>query len=342
MNCQKTKTIWTGKNGIFLIAEIGVNHEGQFEVASNLIKLAKQAGVDAVKFQTYDTFHYISVSQKERFERTKSFELSQDEFKRLSIIAEDQKILFLSTPFDTGSVDFLDTIVPFFKISSGDLTNRELIKRIAKKKKPIILSTGLAVDIEIEKALQWIEEEVDSDFLRKNVILLHCVSSYPAPIDQANLLSIPYLKKRFGLPVGYSDHTMGIQACLTAVALGAVVIEKHFTDKKENRSFRDHAISADPSDMNLLVDGVKDIKASLGMYGNERLACERDNLLAMRRGLIATMDLEKGIVLSHDMITTARPAEGIDISKIDKVLGQKLLKDIYAGCPIKDDCIRWE
>ena len=122
MNCQKTKTIWTGKNGIFLIAEIGVNHEGQFEVASNLIKLAKQAGVDAVKFQTYDTFHYISVSQKERFERTKSFELSQDEFKRLSIIAEDQKILFLSTPFDTGSVDFLDTIVPFFKISSGEIT----------------------------------------------------------------------------------------------------------------------------------------------------------------------------------------------------------------------------
>ena len=241
-NCDLTKST-------FIIAEVGANHEGNLEVAKELVKVAAKTGADAVKFQTYHADKIVVKSERERYEHFQRFELKDEEFMQLAKLAKERNLIFLSTPFDIEAVDFIDKLVPAFKISSGDITYLPLIEHVARKNKPILLSTGMSNVEEIWQAIETVKRANSKLIEEEKLILLHCITSYPTKIEEANLRAIPFMKKTFRLPVGYSDHTLGFDACLYAVALGASVIEKHFTLDKYNREFRDHQLSADVEDM---------------------------------------------------------------------------------------------
>lgn len=325
----------------FVIAEIGNNHEGNFETAQMLIEQAAKTGVDAVKFQTIRAKKFVARTEEKRFQQIKRFELSDAQFKELARLAKSKGLLFLSTPFDFDSVDMLDEFVPAFKVASGDLNNYPFLKHLAQKEKPILLSTGVSTKEEIEKALKTIAS-ASSMPLPEQVVLLHCVSSYPVPIAQANLLSIPYLRDQFQVSVGYSDHTLGILACQTAVALGAQVIEKHFTYRKENQVFRDHALSADVTDMAQLVKNLRLIEDSMGKYTKRVMSCEQPSRIDMRRSLAICRTLSKGEVLTREAITFLRPATGIPPESLQSVIGRRVARAIVEGTIIREEDIEWD
>ena len=232
---------------VLIVAEIGNNHEGNFEVAQKLLQQAVACGVDAVKFQTFRTEHYVARSDESRFNRLKSFEFTADQFRSLEKLARSLNVLFLSTPFDLVSVDVLAPLVDAFKVSSGDFSFFPLIARVLKTKKPVIFSTGVSDVALIDGVAKFIRNEgVDPS----KIAFLHCVSSYPVPPEQANLNSISFLKNHVPFTVGYSDHTIGVEAAVASVAAGARIVEKHFTLDKNYSSFRDHQLSADLADMN--------------------------------------------------------------------------------------------
>ncbi|MDV2502397.1 MAG: N-acetylneuraminate synthase family protein [bacterium] len=322
---------------VLIIAEIGLNHEGDLEAAERLIHLAAEAGVDAVKFQTLRAEHIVSAQDPEWRDIFRSLELSFEAFGHLAAVAHEQGVSFLSTPFDEESVDFLDPLVPAFKIASGDLTALPLVARIAEKGKPILLSTGMSDEEEIIQALDTISGAIGGAALSERVVLLHCVSSYPTPPEQANLASIPFLRDRFELLVGYSDHTLGIQACEGAVALGAVALEKHFTDCKTGRTFRDHALSADPDDMATLVKRVRALEPMLGRYRKAPMPIEADNRQTMRRSLATAQNITAGTVVEEGMLTVLRPATGIPPNEIEQVVGRRVARDLARG-----DLVRWD
>jgi len=321
-----------------VIAEIGNNHEGDFDTAKLLVERAAESGVDAVKFQTIRAEKFVASDQKERFNQIKRYELSDGQFAELADLANKRGLLFLSTPFDFDSVDMLDKLVPAFKISSGDLNWYQLLEYIARKGKPILLSTGMSDEDEIAKALETIKS-ASSLPLSEQMVLLHCVSSYPVDISEANLFSIAYLREKFGVPVGYSDHTFGILACQAAVALGACVIEKHFTYRKEDQTFRDHALSADPAEMKELVGGIRLIEASLGVKDIRITEGEKQNKQVMRRSLAARKNLSKGDVITVDAITFLRPSTGIPPEKLPSITGRRVARDIAEGNIIHDEDI---
>lgn len=315
----------------FVVAEIGANHEGDFELARQMVRDAAAAGADAVKFQTYRAEKMIAVTEEERRRSFRAKELSDEQFRALSQESRRAGVIFFSTPFDVESADMLDPIVPFFKIASGDLTAVPLIRHVAKKGKPLILSTGMGTPEEIAAALGAIAEADPATPLERKAVLLHCISSYPTPPEQANLRSILYLRERFGLQVGYSDHTIGTLACEVAVALGARVIEKHFTYRKENQTFRDHALSADPRDLRLLVERIRQIERMLGEHGKQVQPCEADNIRIMRRSVAAREDLRLGELIQAHQLTILRPADGIPPSALEEVVGKKAIRAIKAG-----------
>ena len=252
-------TINLKKNKTFVIAEVGNNHEGSFKLAKRLISEAKKSGADAVKFQTIIPDLLISSKNKKRLRQLNKFKLSFEQFKRLSIYAKKKNIIFLSTPTDTKSADFLNNIQNFFKISSGDNNFIPLIKKIAGFNKSIILSTGLS-DLKLIDSSKKIifNEWKKKSKKKKDLVLMHCVTSYPVDPKEANLNAIRTLQKNFkDCVIGYSDHTIGILSCLTAVALGARVIEKHFTINKNQSQFRDHKLSANPVEMRELVSSIR-------------------------------------------------------------------------------------
>lgn len=337
----------------FVIAEIGSNHNGDFETAKKLIERAAECKVDAVKFQTYrakkliikgaETLAHVSGEHKTQFERLESLEFALEEWTELSEIAKKRGLIFLSTPFDRESADFLDTLVPAFKISSGDLTNLPLIRHVIKKRKPIILSTGLSNTDEIEKIINEVPKE--------NLILLHCVASYPTPLEELNLNSIPFLKEKFEVPVGYSDHSIGTLACKIAVALGACIVEKHFTLDK-NQEIGDHKLSADPEDMKELIKEIemnndldkieveKDLlEKILGNYEKRPAPSEFSMIEKMRRSLYAAQDIKAGTVLEGNMLIPLRPAKGISPMEIDSVVGKKVKTDLKEGDVLSEDAL---
>jgi len=316
---------------ILIFAEIGVNHEGKFSRALDLIVKAKKAGADGVKFQTFKKDEYIAINQRERFKRAQQFHLSFEQFRELADYAKSKDILFFSTPLDFDSVDFLYDLVPFYKVSSGDLTNHYLIEKIASKKKPIILSTGIATENEIEQTLTVIRNTSPELFQQDKVMLLHCVAAYPVPLGEANLLSIPFLRERFNLPVGYSDHTMGIKACEVAAVLGAKVIEKHFTFRKENQSFHDHCLSADPTDFKNLVDNIRMIENILGVFAKRISICEDKFAVNLKRSIGARCLIKKGSLITSKKITFLRPALGVKLQDLKKIIGKKAKRDIPKG-----------
>ncbi|MCZ6654670.1 MAG: N-acetylneuraminate synthase family protein, partial [Planctomycetota bacterium] len=295
---------------VLIVAEIGNNHEGSYALAEELIGRAAEAGVDAVKFQTFRTEHYVSRRDDARFERLKSFELSHDEFAKLAAVARQEGIVFLSTPFDLESVRFLDALVPAFKIASGDNTFYPLIDTVARRGKPILLSTGLADTTRIQHAKAVIEAVWAEIGVAPGLALLHCVSSYPVPPSQANLAAIGQLRAEFDCSIGYSDHTLGIEACRVAASLGARIIEKHFTLDKHYSDFRDHQLSADPREMAELVQAVRQVETMLGS-GEKRLQeCELSSERAMRRSITAARDLACGAIVTWEDITWVRPGGG--------------------------------
>ena len=331
----KIGNIELGKHTM-VVAEIGNNHEGDFNIAKLLIKRAAESGVDAVKFQTIRADRIITRDQKERFDQIKSYEFSDSQFGELAALANANGLLFLSTPFDFESVDMLDELVPAFKVSSGDLNWYQFLEYIARKGKPILLSTGMSRLEEISRALEIIEAS-SSLTLNDQVVLLHCVSSYPADTSAANLLSIPYLKEKFRVPVGYSDHTFGILASETAVALGACVIEKHFTYRKEGQTFRDHALSADPADMKELIDNIRLIESSLGTYDKQIMECEKQNREIMRRSLAARKHLSRGDVIDEGAVTFLRPGTGIIPERLSSIIGRRVVRDVDEGMILREE-----
>jgi N-acetylneuraminate synthase/N,N'-diacetyllegionaminate synthase len=293
----------------------------------------------AVKFQTYLPEHYISASQPERLERVKRFSLSFEQFRELAGRARELGIGFISTPLDFASLDLVAELTPTIKISSGDINYYQLLQRAARTEKTIILSTGLAPIDEIDKAITVLTEANQRIQKENKLVLLHCVAAYPAPEDQINLLSIPFLRDRFQLPVGFSDHTMGILACQAAVALGARVIEKHFTYRKENQAFHDHHLSSNPAEFKEMVDNIRRIEKMRGSYDKLPMASELPFKSHLRRSLAAARDLTPGEILSEENICFLRPEDGFPVSGLESLLGKKVKKKILKGAIILEDDI---
>jgi len=322
---------------VFIIAEIGVNHEGDLKKAFRMITLAKRAGADAVKFQTYLSESYVSSSQKERLERVKRFELSFDDFRMLKKKAVKENIIFISTPLDPESLKLVDELSPLIKISSGDINNLSFLTMTASYGKPVILSTGLATTKEIEEAIGSLLKGNKRIIKDKKLILLHCVAAYPAPEEEVNLLSIPFMKKKFNVPVGYSDHTKDILAAEAAVVLGACVIEKHFTYRKERQTFQDHHISASPREFSEMVDEIRRIEKMLGKHAKKPVPSESNFKSYIRRSAAARRDLKPGERVEADDIYFLRPENGIPMKKAGTIPGKKVKRHIKKGELIKKD-----
>ena len=329
----------------FIIAEAGVNHNGDINLAKKLIDAAKAAGADAVKFQTFKAENVViekaekAEYQKEttgteelQYEMIKKLELTENDFKELADYAKAEKILFLSSPFDKGSVDLLDGMnVPAFKIASGEITNSPLLKHIAKKGKPIILSTGMSTLGEVEEALNVIRSEGIEE-----VILLHCVSNYPARMEDVNLRVMGTLKQAFKLPVGFSDHTLGITVPIAAVALGACVIEKHFTLDR-NLPGPDHKASLDPDELNEMVKAIRDVEKALGDGIKKPTKEEEEIKKVVRRSIVAKVDIPEGAIITEEMLDVKRPGAGIETRYFDFILGKKAREGIRS-----DELIDWD
>jgi len=311
------------KEPCFIIAEAGSNHNGSLEQAKKLIDVAVEAGADAVKFQIFKAEELSADKEIQRM--LKKFELRRDWIAELSEHAKRKNIMFLATPFDMEAVDLLDEInVPAFKIASGDLTDLPLIKYIAEKGKPIILSVGLGSLEEIREALDVIYSTGN-----RNVALLHCVVSYPTKPEDANLNVIKTLKREFRVPVGFSDHTMEISVPIGAVALGADIIEKHFTlDRKLEGP--DHPYALEPEELKIMVKGIRDVEKALGSGIKNIVGSEKQGLVEGRRSIFAKVNIPKGTTITRDMLSILRPAIGIEPKYIDEIIGKKAKRNINA------------
>ncbi len=325
----------------FIIAEIGNNHEGSFDVAQEMVRQAAACGVDAVKFQTYKTELFINPSDKKRYEQLKAYELTYDQFKELSFLAKELGLKFISTPFDLESVVFLDNIVDAFKVSSSDSTFYPLIEKIALTGKWIILSTGLCNLNQVKSIADYIHNIWKSNNIGlERMAILHCISAYPAPIEQLNLNCIKNMREELGCVIGYSDHALGIEAATTAVAVGAKVIEKHFTLDKDYSSFRDHSLSADPKEMRELVHRIRSVETMLGSEEKLLQPCEVDTLPLLRRSIVAAKDLPAGKTIQKEDIMWTRPGGGLEPGNEVVIIGRVLKKAISRGDSLDNDLFK--
>lgn len=320
------------KEKVLVVAEIGNNHEGNFEVAKELVRKAAESAADAVKFQTFITEHYVSKSDMARFNRLKSFELSFAQFSQLADLAHSLGLLFISTPFDLKSAEFLRRVADAIKVASGDNNFYPLMANIAESGKPMIISSGLS-DLEgVRNAVKFTEGQwAKTGVSTGELAILHCVTSYPVPPAEANLQSIPLLAKNFSHTIGYSDHTIGIEAAVLAVALGARIIEKHFTLDKHFSDFRDHQLSADPGEMQELVKGVRAASILLGVADKKIQPSEEAVVAAVRRSIVAGQDLAKGHRIALADLTWIRPAGGLNPGEENALIGKTLNRDVIFG-----------
>ncbi len=313
---------------VFIIAEAGVNHEGSFENALRLVDEAAEAGVDCIKFQSYKTSKLIAQKNKDRFAQRSRFELDKKQNKKLAQYAKRKGLTFLSTALDCETADELEPLVCAYKMASLDLLNYKLMKHILQKNKTMIISLGMTTDKEVQLIIDFILKNKGRKFLNEKIIFLHCVSAYPVKNPGSlNLSSIPYLKEKYKVTVGYSDHSLGNLACLTAVALGARVIEKHFTLDKTMQGIRDHVLSANKEEIKQLVQDIRYTEQSLGKKGKIIPQEERENIQKMKRSFILTQDCRKGAVINDRVLEAViNPLEG-GISSKDyfKIIG-KILK----------------
>lgn len=315
---------------ILVVAEIGNNHEGDLVLAEDLIGLAARAGAQAVKFQTIVPERLVAPDQTQRLAQLRRFRLDAEAHHRLAAVAAREGVMFMSTPFAIEAVAMLDPLVPAFKIASGDNDFVPLLEAVGATAKPVILSTGMtglggaaAAQAALERV--WRARGIDP-----GLVLLHCASVYPAAPADANIRAIAALAA-LGRPVGYSDHTLGIDAALAAVALGARVIEKHFTRSKTHSDFRDHALSAEPAELRELVVRARTIAACLGDGVKRPVAGEAATAAAARRSICAARALPAGHVLRIEDLDWLRPAGGLSPGNEAVLLGRALKADVAAG-----------
>lgn len=312
---------------ILIVAEIGNNHEGNFEIACRMVEAAADAGVDAVKFQTFQTRLFTSKADPARFERLSRFELSYDQFAALEQLARRRGLVFLSTPLDLESARFLEPLVDVFKVASGDNDFLPLIAQVCATGKPVIISTGLADLVHLQRIAAF-ARAAGAD---GRLAFLHCVCAYPAPPDEVNLKVIPVMASELGCPVGWSDHTLGPDACLAAAAIGARIIEKHFTLDKNFSAFRDHQLSADPPEMRQIVDRVRHVERLLGCATKTLQPSERANQSAVRRSIAAAAALPRGHRLRAEDLIWLRPAIGLPPGEEDRLIARALTRDVAEG-----------
>ena len=317
---------------VYIVAEAGVAHFGSVEKAKNLVDLAAAANVDAVKFQVFKTGDLICAESEEWINRLASKELPYKAFVDISEYCKKKGITFFATAHDEASLDFLDELdVPVYKIGSGEVDNWPFIKKVAKKGKPVILSTGMYTWEQIKKAVEFFSEANNPD-----LAILHCVTSYPTEPDFVNLRAINTIS-RLGVIAGYSDHTRGFHFPLAATALGAAIIEKHITLDFDVPNAQDWKVSCGPEDLHLMVGWIREIEAGLGHGEKEPCYAEKQSLAWARKSLVAACDIVAGPAITRDMLVSKRPGTGISPADTQKVIGKKAVADIK-----KDTVITWE
>jgi N,N'-diacetyllegionaminate synthase len=323
----------------FVIAEAGVNHNGDIGIAKKLIDVAVDAKADAVKFQSFRAdklaspwankadYQFTSTTNAEsQLEMLSRLELGESAHRDLAEYCKKKGIVFLSSPFDESSADLLDELgVPAFKIASGEITNFPLLRHVAKKRKRVFLSTGMSTLEEVVDAVRVIRAEGCSD-----ITLLHCVSEYPAPVHQVNLRAMLTLRDAFHLPVGYSDHTYGNETALAAVALGATVIEKHFTLNRQMEG-PDHRASLEPRELKKLICQIRSVEAALGDGIKKPAECELSNLRVVRRSLFAACAIPVGVQIREEMLECKRPGTGISPRHLSEIIGRRATKSFQPG-----------
>lgn len=323
---------------ITVIAEAGVNHNGSFSLAKQMVEKAKEAGVDYIKFQTFQPEKLVSRfarkaayqedatgSGESQLEMLQKLSLSPEAFAALREFCREKEMGFLSTPFDLESIAFLDTLdMDFWKLPSGEVTNLPYLIQIARTRKPVVMSTGMCTMDEISQALSWLKKEGSGP-----VTLLHCNTQYPTPMEDVNLKAMLTLKEQFGLPVGYSDHTQGIEIPVAAVALGAEVIEKHFTLDKTMEG-PDHKASLNPEELKEMVYEIRNIEKALGSGEKRPSPSEQQNMTAARKSIVAGRHISKGTFFSEENITVKRPGCGISPMHWFEVLGKEAERDFEA------------
>ena len=317
---------------VYIIAEAGVNHNGDIELAKKMIEVAAFSGVDAVKFQTFKTENLVTQNaiKAEYQKRTTSSAESQFQMlKKLELDVESHRVLidyckkfnveFLSSPFDLESIDFLDTLdLKLFKIPSGEINNVPFLRKIARHNKKVVLSTGMSNLAEIEFALDVL---LTNGTLKENITLLHCNTEYPTPYEDVNLNAMLTLRHAFQVETGYSDHTSGIEVSLAAVALGATIIEKHFTLDK-NLEGPDHKASLDPSELKTMVLSIRNIEEAMGSGIKKPSKSELQNKNIARKSIVAASNIKKGEVFSDENLTVKRPGTGISPVLWDEIIGK--------------------
>lgn len=334
---------------VLIIAEAGVNHNGNLEMALELIDKAAEAGADVVKFQTFKAENLVSESaqkaeyqisntsdkEESQFAMLKKLEIKEDWYPLLMERCKQREIEFLSTGFDEDSLDFLEALnMPFYKIPSGEITNKPYLKHVAKKGKPILLSTGMCDLKEIEDALGVLEENGIS---REQVVVLHCNTEYPTPMKDVNLLAMNHIARKLGVKIGYSDHTLGIEVSVGAVALGARVIEKHFTLDR-NLPGPDHAASLEPKELGALVRSVRNMELAISGSGiKEPSESELKNREIARKSIHLNKELEAGHIIQIEDLIMLRPAIGISPMQLDEVLGKRLIRNLFKSSLINKE-----
>jgi N-acetylneuraminate synthase/N,N'-diacetyllegionaminate synthase len=312
---------------VLVVAEIGNNHEGDVDRARRMVEAAAVAGVDAVKFQTIIPERLASSDQRERLAQLRRFQLSPADHEMLATAAADAGVLFLSTPFAIEAVDWLERLVPAFKIASGDNDFWPLIDRVARTGKPLMISLGLGGERRAAALVEYCREAWRRHGVATGELaLLHCVSAYPTPDDGAGLSAIHRLRD-LGVTVGYSDHTLGLKAAELAVAAGARIVEKHFTLDKQQSAFRDHQLSADPADMRDLVSAIRQAERMLQRADH----ADAGNRTAASRSIAAARDLAAGTIVQWQDLTWLRPGSGLRPGSEERVVGRRVLTAVAAG-----------
>ena len=326
-------------NKTIIIAEAGVNHNGDIQIAKQLVDVAAMAGADYVKFQTFKTEDLVSKDARKaayqqrnmsltedssQYSILKKLELSREHHSELVAHCNKRKIKFLSTPFDLSSIDFLTSLhLGLWKIPSGEITNYPYLKRIALWHEPVIFSTGMCEMTEIEEAMKVL---LRNGLTKEQLTVLHCNTEYPTPMRDVHLHAMKTIADQLGVKVGYSDHTLGIEIPIAAVALGACVIEKHFTLDREMDG-PDHRASLEPKELTQMVSAIRNVEKALGGTEKKVSASEEKNRCIVRKSIVAAYDIKKGDVFTEENLTVKRPGDGISPMQWEHVLGKEAMQD---------------
>ena len=336
---------------VLIIAEAGVNHCGDIEIAKKMIDVASDAGADIVKFQTFKTENLVSKkatkakyqidnsnnSSESQFEMLKKLELTEEDHHILIDYCKIKNINFFSTAFDIESLEFLSNLnFKLFKIPSGEITNLPYLKKISKIANQVIISTGMCELFEIEEAINVL---LSNGLQKENIVILHCNTEYPTPFEDVNLNAMITLKNYFNTEVGYSDHTLGIELPIAAVALGASIIEKHFTLDRNNDG-PDHAASLEPQELKQMIFSIRNIEKSLGSYDKKPSKSELKNIQIARKSIHLNNDMLHDQIITEDDLIMMRPGNGISPMKIDYIIGKKIINNLPKGHLLKIDDLK--